>query len=374
VKAVDSAKPQAKLSKLADGQGLYLAITPSGTKSWRANYKVDGLNQTKTFGQYPAISLAQARILNFEFKQYLAGGLASTSPTFDEIKRDWYLHKLPMLKNIKNRKQIIYRADTFISPKIGNMHIDAIKRVILVELVREVQARGTIETAHRVASLVRQILDYAVDLGKLETHSAIGLSRILQKTKSDHLPCIQVEATGKLLRDINAFEEPITRIGLLLAAHTFVRTTELRFMRRSEIKDGKFWVIPQERMKMGLPHVVPLSNATLALLDEIDVYTGDYDYVLHSPVRPNQPISENTMLDALYSLGYRHKMCVHGFRSLASTVLNGNGFNRDVIERQLAHKETDAVRQAYNRAEYLNERIELMRWYSNWLNAHLQLT
>ncbi len=249
--AIDSAKPTIKPYKLTDGGGLHIKVLPSGSKSWRYNYLLNGKAKTKTFGLYPNITVAQARKHLTEFKESLDDGIETSMPCFDELKREWYLHKLPMLKNLKNRKQIIYRIDTFASPSLGKIQIDAIRRINLVAVVREVQARGTIETAHRIASLLKQIFDYAVDIGKLEVHYAIGLSRVLQSAKAQHLPCVAVKDARAMLRAVNSISEPVTRAGLLLAAVTLTRTTELRFMRRNEIKDGKFWVIPENRMKMG---------------------------------------------------------------------------------------------------------------------------
>jgi len=218
--------------------------------------------------------------------------------------------------------------------------------------VQRIQERGTIESAHRVGAHLRQIMDYAVDLGKIESHSASGLSRVLKTPKVKHMNCIAVEEAGELFKAINNYPEPMVRLGLILAALLFVRTNELRFMRWNEIVDQNIWVIPESRMKMKKPHVVPLSVYALKILDELEVHTGEYDLVFQSPKRQNHPISENTLLFALYRLGYRGQMTVHGFRALASTVLNEQSpFSHDVIERQLAHKETDLVRAAYNRAE-----------------------
>jgi integrase len=175
----------------------------------------------------------------------------------------------------------------------------------------------------------------------------------------------------------------VTRLGLILLALTFVRTTELRYFERSEIKDKRFWIIPAARMKTVTgkapkPHVVPLSDFALSIIKELEQYTGDDKYVLGLLKRPNHPISENTLLFALYRLGYRGKMTGHGFRSLASTVLNNETldgrrrFDKDWIERQLAHNEIDDVRASYNRAEYLDHRIAMMQHYSDWVEGHLK--
>lgn len=375
-KKLDTARPTDKVYKLSDGNGLYLVVLPSGTKSWRTYYKENGKAQTKTFGKYPAIGIAEARQLNMKFKEQLARGSVNDVPTFDEVLASWLKHKLPTLKNIKHQQQVINRMELHASPKLGKKPINAIRRSDLVEVVHSIQLKGIIETAHRVGMHLRQLFDYAVDIGYIESHPANNLSRVLQAPVVKHMQCIQVSEAPELFRKIMTIDEPLNRYGLIMAALTFVRSNELRYMKWSEIKDKRFWVVPEERMKgrkgKRKPHVVPLSDFTLKILAEIDMLTGEYEYVFQSPVRPNKPISENTLLDALYGLGYRHKMTVHGFRSLASTVLNEQSpFSHDVIERQLAHKERDEVRAAYNRAEYLEERIKLMDWYSGWAKRHL---
>lgn len=368
-KKIDGAKPKDKPYKLSDAHGLYIEVLPSGSKSWRYLYKVSGKHKTKTYGKYPDIGVSDARNLHHEFRKELALGIKETK-TFNDVKAEFLPFHLATLKNAKHKQQVQYRLDEFVSPIIGHMPIDKIKRADLVDVVKKVQDKGITETAHRVATLIRQLFDYAIDAGIIDAHSANGLSRILETPKTKHMNCIPVKDAGKLFKAINSYDEPITRIGLQLASHTFVRTSELRFMKWSEINDDNFWVIPAERMKMKKPHVVPLSDTTMELLKQIEVYTGDYDYVLASPARAKHPVSENTLLFALYRLGYRGLMTVHGFRALASTVLNEQSpFSHDVIERQLAHKETDLVRAAYNRAEYLDERIKLMAWWSEWINS-----
>lgn len=377
-KTLDAAKPKDRPYKLADESGLYIAILKSGVKSWRCDYAIDGKRKTHTFGLYPVISLAQARDLNIQFKSKLITGMVSEAPTFDAIKRDWYKHKLPTLKNIKHKQQVIMRMDTYASPLLGNKPINAIRRADLVAVVQSVQQLGIIETAHRVGTHLRQFFDYCVDIGKLESHAAINLSRVLHTPKVKHMGCVAIDDAPALFAAIDAIEQPVNRLALIFMALTFVRSSEMRFMRWDEIVDKRFWVIPAERMKGKAtnrkPHVVPLSDYALAILAELAVYNGDDAFVFQSPVKPNKPMSENCLLDALYGIGYRHKMTVHGFRALASTVLNEQStFAKDVIERQLAHKETDAVRAAYNRAQYLDERVKLMAWWSEWVQSQFKL-
>jgi integrase len=372
-KLIDGLKAKDKQYKVNDTESLYLIVTPRSVKSWRTNYKdkLTGKYKTHTFGRYPEIGLAKARLLNSEFKDKLEQGISRVL-TFDEVKDLWLPDKLNSLKNFKHKIQVTNRVNRFASPIIGSMPIDTIKRTDLVKVVKSVQELGIISTAHTVGILLRQILDYALDNGYIESHSASGLSRVLKTPKVNNMNCIDIDDAQKLFNDIKTISEPITRLALIFASLAFVRSSELRYMTWSEIKDKRFWVIPSERMKMKIPHVVPLSDYALSVLEELRFYNGDKTYVFNSPKLRDKPISENTMLDALYKLGYKHKMTVHGFRSLASTILNEqSNFRHDVIERQLAHKENDAVRAAYNRADYLDERIKLMDWWSDLVQKFL---
>lgn len=369
VKQVEAAKPKEKNYKLADGGGLYLFVLTSGGKSWRANYKSQGKYKTRTYGLWPDVSLTDAR------KAHAAatdGVALAKAPTFEQVAKDWLKVKLPTLSNVKHQGQVASTLERFAFPVIGQMPLDTIKRTDLVAVVQAAQEGGRVETAHRVAGRVKMVLDYAQDVGLLESHAASGLTRTLQSRKTKRrMPCIAIHETPQLLRDIETYEEEHTKLGLKLVARVFVRVTELRLMRWDEIVwDDAVWVIPAERMKMRVPHVVPLSRQVLGLLEELRQITGDKELVLDSPTKPGHPISENTLLFALYRLGYRGRMTVHGFRALASTVLNEQTrYKWDAIERQLAHKEKDAVRDAYNRADYLTERREMMQWYSDWLDA-----
>jgi len=370
VKAVDAAKPREKAYKLADAHGLYLYVSPKGAKSWRANYTAAGKQKTRTYGLYPGVSLAEAR------KAHLAGReeapALKVAPTFEAVMRDWLKAKLPTLSNGKHQIQVANTLERYALPFLGKLPIDAIPRSELVKVVRAAQEGGKIETGHRVASRISAVFDYAQDTGLIEQHGAAGLTRVLvaRKTKKP-MASIPPEEAGALMRAIDGYDDSVTRLGLLLLAHTFVRVGELRGMLWGELKEGgAVWVVPETRMKMRMPHVVPLSRQAQSILAKLREMSGDGALVLDSPIHPGHPLSENTFLFALYRLGYRGRMTAHGFRALASTVLNErSGFPHDVIERQLAHKETDVVRAAYNRAEYLTQRRELMQWWSDWLEA-----
>lgn len=370
VKAIEAAKPKEKPYKLTDGHGLYLHVMPTGLKAWRANYRVEGVQKTVTYGRWPRLSLADARKAHVLRQDEPINEVAQQKPTFTAVADEWVRLKLPTLSNRKHQRQVENTLEQHIYPAIGDKPIDTIRRADVVQAIKAVADRGTHETAHRVAGRVSAVFHYAVAAGLIDNHPAIGIRRTIPQPKVTHHATVTPDEAGQLLRDIAAYNEPVTRIGLLLLAHTFVRSGELRGMRRAEIRrDDAVWVVPAERMKLRKQHVVPLSRKVLALLDELDAYTGDCELMLESVLRPGKALSENTFLFALYRLGYRGRMTAHGFRALASTVLNEQSeFGAEVIERQLSHRETDAVRAAYNRAEYLDERRKLMQWWSDWLD------
>ncbi|MET3120802.1 integrase [Oxalobacteraceae bacterium GrIS 2.11] len=365
VKSIENAKPSEKPYKLTDGNALYLYIAPTGTKIWRANFNLKGKQQTVTYGRYPDLSLAEVRKLHVIRKSESA---KERVPTFEEIFEKWLVVKLPSLSNSKHQLQVERTVREHVLPDIGKLPINEIPRTLLVEVVKKLS--DTPETASRVAGRIDMVFNYALDIGIIDSHGAARLSRVLPKKKSKPMPCIPQTEAGQLLKSIMTYNEPVTRLGLLMVAHTFVRFNEIQGMRWNElIMSDKVWLIPAERMKMRLPHVVPLSESTLKILEELKQYSDGNGLVIESPIKVGRPVSENTLLFALYRLGYRGRMSVHGFRSLASSVLNEHSpFDGDVIERQLAHSETNAIRAAYNRAEYLPQRRELMNWWSHWLD------
>lgn len=374
---VEAAKPREKAYKLADTEGLYLFVSPAGGKSWRANYTVGGKQKTRTYGQWPAVSLAEARERHRAARKAPAAPVAAPKPTFQQVAKDWLLKHLPGLSNSKHRLQVEKTLEAFAYPKLGALPIDTIPRTLLVEVVKAIQTEegGRVETAHRVAGRITAVFDHAQDVGTIEAHPASHLTRVLLARKVKRpMASVQPEEAGQLMRDILAYPETTTRLGLLLAAYTFPRVSEILGFKKDELReDGAIWVVPAERMKgeaeKKLPHVIPLAPQVQGIVGKLMELSG-CDLVLESAARPGHPLSENTLLFALYRIGYRGRMTVHGFRALASTVLNErSGFPKDVIERQLAHKESDDVRAAYNRAQYLPQRRLLMRWWANWLDA-----
>lgn len=394
---VETAKPQAKNYKLTDGDGLYLFVSVAGGKSWRYNYLKDGKQKTVTYGRWPEMGLSDARAAHRAAREAMdaAPKAMVSTMTFAQAARDWLAHHLPTLKSEKHKKQVENTLERFVLPKLGAKLLAEIKRVELVEVVKAVQkdsvkgrADDRVETAHRVASRINAVFNYVQDAGVLESHPAANLTRVLKSRKTKvPMACIPKEEVGQLLRDIHGYAEAnnegeITRLALEFASMTFARTNEIRLFEWDQLKEnGGIWVAPEEIVKgeegQTTPHVIPLSVQAQGVLEQVRRYTGESRYVFESQARPGHPISENTMLFALYRLGYRGRMTVHGFRSLFSTVVNelapaalfGDSDRRDVVEKQLNHSETNEVRAAYNRALYLPARRALMQWYSDWLDG-----
>lgn len=307
----------------------------------------------------------------------LRGGPSATL-TFREAAERWLALKLPTLDNANNQRTVEQSIREHVLPTLGDWKMMEIDRKDLVDLVRGLAKKGVVETAHRVGQRLRDIFDLAYNDGLIpETKKADGLSRVLPQRRKRQMNAIKPPELPKLLLDINGYPgDPITRLGLLFLAHTFTRTTELLKARHNEIRDPVTWVIPAERMKgkaeNRLLHVVPLSKQSVALLKELRTYAENgSDYFLPSKVSTGS-LSSNTLLYALYRLGYSGRMTGHGFRSVASSILNESGlWKSDAIERQLHHGETDEVRKAYHRAEYLDERRRMMQWWSDYLDASL---
>jgi integrase len=354
------------------------SIVPYG-KGWRVYLLNNGKRETKLL---PTKRAAHAWAVD---RQKQIG--SSSAPTFGKVAQEWLDLKLPTLDSEVNQRTVEQSVRDYILPALQHKRLDEITRTDLVELVDSVAKKGIVETAHRVGQRIRQIFDYAVDSGQWkDPHVATStLSRVLPKRRKRKMAAVRISELPELLRAIDQYPEPITRIGLLLLAHTFTRTNELIRARWEELRDPKTWVIEAHRMKgkdeERKLHVVPLSRQSQELLVQARRFgveaTGGLgsNYFLASSVNGLCGISSNTLLFALYRLGYRGRMTGHGFRAIASSVLNESGlWNIDAIERQLHHDETDDVRASYNRAEYLDERRRMMQWYSDYLESRAAST
>jgi integrase len=344
------------------------SIVPFGD-GWRVYLYVKGKRQTKLFRTKREAD-AWAALREQELKA------RGADMTFAAASEEWLELKLPTLDNEANQRTVEQSIRDHVLPALGSKPISQIERTDLVEVVTAIAKAGKIETAHRVGQRIKSILDLQIDSGKIKSHAAADLARVLPKRRKKRMPAIKTEELPRLLLAIDCYPFPMTRLGLLILAHTFVRTTELLRAQRDEIRDADTWVIPEERMKGKAEdrklHVVPLSRQVSGYLEEARKLAPQSTYFLASEVNPMCGLSSNTLLYALYRLGYRGRMTGHGFRAVASSVLNESRlWHPDAIERQLHHDETDAVRAAYHRAEYLDERRRMCEWYSDHLDALL---
>jgi integrase len=386
---IRNAKPKAQAYKLSDGGGMYLLFMPSGARYWRLDYRFGGKRRTLALGVYPSVTLSNARsrreaaraLLNREIdpgtakKASKRAAKLASGNTFEAVAREW-------LDNQRSRLAPQYlarlktRLETDIFPLIGSRPIRDIDAPELLQMLRNVERRGVIETARRLRQLCGQIFRYAIVTGRAQRDPSADLRGALKSpgrpSGQKAMPLAEVPTFMHLLRRYDG--DPRTRLALRLMVLTFARTTELRAARWSEFEglDGNaaLWRIPAERMKMKREHTVPLSPQALAVLRELRALPGsDASPFLFPSASREGCMSNNTMLYALYRLGYHSRATVHGFRAMASTALNEMGYRPDVIERQLAHQERSAVRAAYNRAEYLGERRAMMNQWADHLDA-----
>lgn len=378
-------KDKSKPIKLFDGRGLFLLCTPSGGKLWRFKYRFEGKEKLLSLGTYPDISLADARELREAARKLLAKG---TDPgaarkeerlkaeeealTFEAVARQWHEKKRPVWTQ-GTADRILRRLNKDLIPPLGGTPIKKVTPRDVLDAVGIIEKRGCLETARRALQDCRSIFQYAranalIDMDPMPaTRGAVVGAPVV------HHPSItDPKAVGGLMRALWGYEgSPVTRCALKLAALTFVRPGELRHAEWTEFDiDKAEWRIPAAKMKMREQHIVPLSDQLKVVLEELRPITSIGRYLFPSERTNDRPMSENTVNAALRRLGYaKNEMTGHGFRSMASTLLNEQGWNRDAIERQLAHGERNGVRAAYNFAEFLPERRRMMQAWADYLDA-----
>src|SRR5579884_811475 len=380
---VRNAKPRMKPYKIADGEGLFLCITPSGGKYWRLKYFFGGKEKLLALGVYPEITLADARERRAQARKSLAMGqdpgeakkeakrLATlkSANTFDAVAREWF-EKRKAGWAPSSARTMLDRLERHAFPKLGPRPIADIMAPEVLAMLRGVEGRGTVHTARRVMQLCGQVFMYAIATGRAERNPVPDLRGAIGTTVVKHRPYLHAAELPEFLRKLTSYDGDLqTRLALRLLLLTFVRTIELRGAEWPEIDwDKAEWRIPAQRMKMNELHIVPLSKQAIAVLRELEKLTGIQRHVFPNQHNPAKFMSENTVLYALYRMGYHSRATGHGFRSTASTILNEHGFRADVIERQLAHSERNSVRAAYNHAQYLPERRKMMQWWADYLD------
>jgi integrase len=384
--AIRRARTGTKPRKLFDGSGMYLLLTPGGGRWWRLKYRFGGAEKLLALVTYPEVALRDARERREAARKLIAAGvdpgaqrkaakaalIAQETGNFEAVGREW-LEKFSRAWVPEHTATVIRRLERDVFPWLGGRPVGEISAAELLTVLRRVESRGALETAHRIHQVYGQVFRYAIATGRAQRDPSADLRGALPPVQEKHHAALtDPKQVGALMRSINGYQGSfVVRCAMRLASLAFVRPGELRRAEWSEFDlDGGTWRIPAARMKMRTEHLVPLSRQAAEILRELHPLTGAGRYVFPGARTAGRPMSENAITAALRRMGYeRTQMTAHGFRTLASTLLNEMGWPADAIERQLAHAERDGVRDAYNRAEYLAERRRMMQAWADYLNA-----
>ncbi|WP_237931615.1 tyrosine-type recombinase/integrase [Buttiauxella sp. S19-1] len=395
---VRNAKLQNKAYKLTDSSGLFLFISPAGSKLWRFRYRFENKEQTFSIGPYPEISLSEARSKRDDARKLLANGInpaqqkrekkeeKANSRTFEAVAREW--HK-------SNRKwvdthaiKVLTSMETHVFPTLGKRDITELNTRDLLIPVKVVEAKGNIETATRLQQRITAIMRYAVQNAYITYNPAQDMSGAVSSQKSEHRPALPFDKVTELLKNIERYQgQSLTTLAINLALLTFTRSSEFRFARWSEIDLGRaLWSIPPKRetiegvkfsergSKMGTEHLVPLCKQAVAILEQIHEISGEFDLIFIGDHNPYKPMSENTINKALRNMGYDTKtdICGHGFRAMACSAMIESGlWSKDAVERQMSHLERNSVRAAYTHlTKHMEERKQMMQWWADYLDAN----
>ena len=370
-------KPAESPQKLTDSGGLCLLVLPNGGKYWRYNYRFGERQKTLSLGVYPDVTLARARVRHRAARQQLSEGVDPNvekqvqDKTFEVVAREWYA-RWAASRNAHYAYYVLKRLEEDVFPRIGSLPVSDIPTSAFRDTVKRIEARGANEIAKRVLQNCSQIMRYAVahDAAKRNPVADVRPADILKPRKRRNYPRVGEKELPELLRAIDAYVGgEHTRLALQLMALTFVRTSELIGARWSEFDmKAARWDIPAERMKMKTQQIVALSTQALAVLRRLQEISFSRELVFPGDVNPDKSMSNNTILFALYRMGYRGRMTGHGFRGVASTTLHEQGWPHEHIELQLAHQERDDTSAAYNYALYLAPRAKMMQAWADHLD------
>ncbi|ACN48668.1 TPA: tyrosine-type recombinase/integrase [Salmonella enterica subsp. enterica serovar Paratyphi C] len=394
---VRTTKPSDKPFKLTDGQGMHLLINPNGSKYWRLQYRFGGKQKVLALGVYPMVSLGEARRKRDEAKKLVSDGIdpsekkkadkieQSEALTFEAVARDWHTACKRKWSDFHSERVLKSLEDNLFS-SIGQRKIAELKTKDLLDPVKTVAASGRLEVAARLQQRTTVIMRYAVQNGLIDYNPAQEMSGAIAVAKRTHRPALPFDRFSELLERIESFKgRKLTKLAVKLTLLIFIRSSELRFARWSEIDFvNAMWTIPGEReplpgvkhshrgSKMKTPHLVPLSRQALELLKAIREISGECDLVFIGDHDFRKPMSENTVNKALRSMGYDTtvEVCGHGFRAMACSALIESGkWSRDAVERQMSHQERNSVRAAYiHKAEHLDERKLMLQWWADYLD------
>lgn len=382
---VQAAKGKEKAYKLSDARGLYLFVTPPGSKLWRWAYRYEGRQKLMALGSFPDVSLAQARGAVDEGRKQLASGIDpmvqrksnkaarqfAVENSFASAARRWW-QSWRAARTSHHADYVLRRLEADVFPAIGNRPVSEIEAPDLVRMAKAIEARGAVDIAKRALQTCSQIFRYAIAHGLASRNPATEIrpSDVLRSRKKENYARVEGRELPELMRHIEAYHgSAVTRLALKLLAMTFVRTTELIAARWEEFDlDAARWDIPGERMKMRVPHTVPLSRQAVTVLRTLHILSGHGALLFPGERDHEKPMSNNTILGALARMGYKHRMTGHGFRGVASTLLHEMGFEHAHIEIQLAHQERNSVSASYNHATYLAPRAKMMQAWSDYLD------
>jgi len=383
---VKQAKPKDKMYKLSDGNGLQLRIMPNGSKQWLLDY-LKPYNKKRTsisLGAYPAVSLADVRKKRTAARELLAKDidpkeykydkhreqLLSASNTFKSVATDWFVIKKTTIAE-NTAKSLWRKFENHVFPKLGHRPIDKILAPEAIEALKPLAAKGNLETTGKIIGHLNNVMNHAVNTGILRHNPLAGIRSAFQAPKATNMATIRPHELGKLMNDISyASIKLVTRCLLEWQLHTMTRPSESAKAQWSEIDfETNLWTLPAERMKMRLEHKVPLTPQTIEILTRLKPISGDRTHLFPSYINHHKHCNVESANKALSRMGYKNKLVAHGLRALASTTLNEQGHDPDVIEAALAHVDKNEVRRAYNRAEYLERRRVLMCWWSQHIET-----
>jgi len=379
---VKQSRPKKKEYNLADGNGLYLRVKPNGTKLWLFNYSRPYTKKRAnlSLGIYPNLTLAEARAKAQEYKGLLAKDIDPKEKrlevehanrlayinTFEHVVNQWLLLKQDSISP-SYYKKITSRLRLHVLPHVGKIPIHKITAVGTIESLRPLAKQGKMETIDNICGWLNEIMTYSVNTGLIPANPLSGIKKAFKVPKTTHLPTLRPEELPELTQAMKTANiRLITKYLMQWQLHTMVRPKEASEARWDEIDmEKKIWVIPAQKMKMKRHHTVPLSLAMMSLLEDLAPLSGHREWLFPSNRSPRQPMSSQSVNMALKRMGFKGRLVSHGFRALASTTLNEAGFDPELIETALAHVDSNSVRAAYNRAEYLERRSQMMAWWSD---------
>jgi integrase len=377
---IKSLKAKDKTYSKSDSNGLFLEVNTKGSKYWRQRYRYTGKHKKLSHGVYPRVSLAKARELRDKALDDIQNGLdpakvkrqskVQMGNTFGLVAKEW--HEKQSVNWKPNHSTKVWRQlEADVLPYLKDEPIDKISVTDLLEVLQRIEKRGALDIASRQRQRCEAIFKHAILSERATYNPATQLVGVLKTKKVQHRKALDRKDLPAFFQGLESIEShPVVKLATKMLIHTFVRTGELRNATWDEFDlNERLWHIPAERMKMDMDHFVPLTDQTISFLNELKEYNGKRTHVFASPSRPKQALSNNAILNLLYRMGYKNKATGQGFRATASTILNEMGYNRDAIERQLAHAEPNKIRAAYNRSEYIEERTILMRDWSNYLSS-----